>query len=85
MIENESSGAVAYLRTRLNPKRSKGISPLARFALDKCEEAFAHSEWSRFGYWFEIFRDERLRVTGEYKRPHYPTTPRLDPSNGAQT
>ncbi len=38
-----------------------GASPLARYALDKCEEAYRRSEWDRFGYWFEIYRRERPR------------------------
>jgi hypothetical protein len=67
-VVEKDSRAVVYLRDHLDLKPSKGISPVARLALDRCEEAFARSEWSRFGYWFEIYRNERLRVIAECKR-----------------
>ena len=43
-------------------RQKRGHSPLARYALDKCEEAYRHSEWDRFGYWFEIYRRERPKI-----------------------
>jgi hypothetical protein len=43
-------------QTRLQERRH---GPLARYALDRCEEAYRRSEWATFGYWFEIYRRER--------------------------
>ena len=40
-------------------RQERGHSPLARYALDKCEEAFKRSEWNRFDFWFAIYRRER--------------------------
>jgi len=36
-------------------------SPLARYALDRCDETFRRCEWERFGYWFAVYRNERPR------------------------
>ena len=33
--------------------------PIARLALDKCEESYRCSDWDRFDYWFSIYRRER--------------------------
>jgi len=40
-------------------RQERGPSSIARYALDKCEEAYMRSEWDGFGYWFEIYRRER--------------------------
>ena len=42
-------------------RQERERSLLARYALDKCEEAYKRSEWDRFGYWFGIYRRERVR------------------------
>ncbi len=42
-------------------RQERERDPLARYALDKCEETFMRSEWDRFGYWFAIYRRERPR------------------------
>jgi hypothetical protein len=36
-------------------------SPLAHYALDKCEETFMRCEWDKSGYWHTIYVRERLR------------------------
>jgi hypothetical protein len=35
---------------------------VASFAVDKCEETFRRCEWDRFGYWYAIYRRERLKA-----------------------
>lgn len=64
MTERAATGAVINLREHKNVRRTENISPLAKIALDRCEEAFARAEWQKFGYWFDIFRRERIRVIG---------------------
>ena len=39
--------------------QDRAHAPIARLALDKCEETFKCSNWDRFGYWFAIYRRER--------------------------
>ena len=43
-------------------QREKG--PLAKYALDRCDETFRRCEWERFGYWFAIYRNNRPTVSG---------------------
>ena len=40
-------------------RQEHGRSPLATYALDKCEETFRRAEWNNFGYWFAIYHRER--------------------------
>ena len=40
-------------------RQERAHGPLARCALDKCEETFRRSDWDSFGYWFAIYRRER--------------------------
>jgi hypothetical protein len=35
---------------------------ILEFAVNKCEEAFRRSEWSKFGYWFTIYRREKAKM-----------------------
>jgi hypothetical protein len=35
--------------------------PLAKHALDKCEETFLRGEWERFSFWHAIYARERAR------------------------
>jgi hypothetical protein len=37
-------------------------APLARYALDKCEEAYRTQNWNSLGYWHKIYMRERQRV-----------------------
>ena len=50
----------------LDPSRHRPeqirTSPLAERALDKCEEAFRHSDWQGFGYWHAVYLHERDRL-----------------------
>ena len=41
---------------------SRQHGPIADLALDNCEDAFGKCEWSKFGYWYEIYRRERPRT-----------------------
>jgi len=43
-------------------------APLARYALDRCEEAFRRCAWDSFGYWHAIYVRERR------KAPNFITT-----------
>jgi hypothetical protein len=40
-------------------RQEREHGPLARCALDKCEEMYRQSDWARFDYWFSIYRRER--------------------------
>lgn len=40
-------------------RQQREKSPLANYALDRCDETFRHGDWDRFGYWFSIYRKER--------------------------
>jgi hypothetical protein len=40
-------------------RQARAHSPLARFAIDKCEETYSCSDWDGFDYWFSIYRRER--------------------------
>ena len=47
-------------------------APMAKFALDKCEETFRSCEWSSFGYWYKFHLRERgkprtLEATGPHR------------------
>ena len=35
--------------------------PVAKHALDKCEETFMRGEWKMFGFWHAVFTRERAR------------------------
>ena len=50
-------------------RQEREPNPLARYALDKCEETFKRSEWDRFGYWFSIYRRERPRGVSDAQYP----------------
>jgi hypothetical protein len=50
-------------------RQERGLSPMARYSLDKCEEAYRSYKWDSFGYWFEIYRRERPR-TPNYNANH---------------
>jgi hypothetical protein len=54
-------GVVANFWEWYQRRQQQECNPLAGYALDKCEEAFAHSEWDRFGYWFTIYCRKRPR------------------------
>ena len=40
-------------------QQERAHGPIARLALDKCEETFRCSDWDRFGFWFAVYRRER--------------------------
>jgi hypothetical protein len=42
---------------QLRHERDHG--PLARHALDQCEETFQRCEWDKFAYWYAIYLRER--------------------------
>jgi hypothetical protein len=44
-------------------RQRKGRSPIARYALDRCDETFRRGEWERFGYWFTIYRNHKPAVS----------------------
>jgi hypothetical protein len=48
-------------------RQERQFSPLARYALDQCEETFGKCEWEKFGYWHKIFLRERLRRQPQLK------------------
>jgi hypothetical protein len=41
--------------------RQQNRNSILELALNKCEETFMRSDWSGFGYWFAIYRRERMR------------------------
>jgi hypothetical protein len=45
--------------------------PLAKHALNKCEEKFMRSEWERLGFWHAIYAGERARSqsTARFRGP----------------
>ena len=56
-------------------RREAHRSPLANYALDKCEEAFRKCQWNSFSYWYAIYRRERPKtpcfspkLNGDYHR-----------------
>jgi hypothetical protein len=42
-------------------RRDARLNPLARYALEQCEETFRKCNWDRFGYWHAIYLRERPR------------------------
>ena len=54
---------VIDIADRATQKHAQNVSALADLALDRCEEAFERAEWSRFGYWFDVFVRERTRLS----------------------
>jgi hypothetical protein len=42
--------------------QERAHGPLARCALDECEESFRRSDWDKFDYWFSIYRRVRPRT-----------------------
>ena len=51
-------------------RRQKRVqSPLAEYALDRCDETFRRCDWDRFGYWFSVYRRQRRRPRGAATTP----------------
>jgi hypothetical protein len=43
-------------------REARRCSPLASYALDKCEETFGRRQWDSFSYWHRIYVRERVKV-----------------------
>jgi hypothetical protein len=43
-------------------RQAREHDPIARLALDKCEESFRESQWDSFGYWYAIYLRERPKT-----------------------
>jgi hypothetical protein len=62
MTESASyANTVADFREWYQRRQERARSPLERYFLDKCEDAYECSHWESFDYWFEIYRRERRR------------------------
>ena len=48
-------------------RHAREHSPLAGYALARCEETFTLREWDSFGYWHAIYVRERRKAP---RRPH---------------
>jgi hypothetical protein len=43
-------------------RQAREHDPVARLALDKCEETFRECDWNSFGYWYAIYLRERPKM-----------------------
>ena len=63
MIEKmQSYDVVADFWERYQRRHERAHGPIARLALDKCEETFMRREWDSFGYWHTIYHRERFKA-----------------------
>jgi hypothetical protein len=62
MEQSRGPNVIANFWEWYERRQQRDKSPLAKFALDRCDETFRRCDWDRFGYWFSIYRRERPRA-----------------------